>query len=227
MRNATLRNYHIPDKKIKFCGSNLWIHTYNTCPMNNVRTSHDLFEGCTLNYKYDSLRETDFLTIRGWQYNLDIRSYSCFFNRPLSLARFEILWRTKFACPVCTVFDYTKVKSSCEVKLNIVYVPSCAWSGHPGNICRTYIIKYSPCCLVIKFNWWMFFSLEWKEGCHLHVEATKVRNRYSTSILTVESVLCWEYSQLAGRRTLSASWDVFDLDNQSILYLSRLRVGAR
>lgn len=35
----------------------------------------------------------------------------------LNLFRFEILWRTKIACPVCTGFDYKKVKSSCEVSL--------------------------------------------------------------------------------------------------------------
>ncbi|CAH3117900.1 unnamed protein product [Porites lobata] len=28
--------------------------------------------------------------------------------------RFEMLWRTKFACPVCSVFDFSGVTSSCE-----------------------------------------------------------------------------------------------------------------
>lgn len=32
------------------------------------------------------------------------------------LLRFEMLWRTKFACPVCSVFDFTGVTSSCEVR---------------------------------------------------------------------------------------------------------------
>ena len=27
-----------------------------------------------------------------------------------------MLWRTKFACPVCSVFAYTGVTSSCEVR---------------------------------------------------------------------------------------------------------------
>ena len=32
------------------------------------------------------------------------------------LLRFEMLWRTKFACPICRSFDYTGVTSSCEVR---------------------------------------------------------------------------------------------------------------
>ena len=32
------------------------------------------------------------------------------------LLRFEMLWRTKFACPICSKFDYTGVTSSCEVR---------------------------------------------------------------------------------------------------------------
>ncbi|KAJ7370828.1 hypothetical protein OS493_029371 [Desmophyllum pertusum] len=37
--------------------------------------------------------------------------------------RFEILWRTKFACPICTAFDYSRVRSSCESgKKTITYM---------------------------------------------------------------------------------------------------------
>lgn len=32
------------------------------------------------------------------------------------LLRFEMLWRTKFACPICSKSDYTGVTSSCEVR---------------------------------------------------------------------------------------------------------------
>ena len=122
MRNATLRNFHIPDGKKKFCGSNLWMYGYNTCRMNNVRIVTICFSSV--------LWTTSMIERNRFSYNKrvttqsDIRSYSCFINRPFSLARFEIMWRTKLACPICTAFDYTKVKSSCEVSLYIlVYVP--------------------------------------------------------------------------------------------------------
>ncbi|XP_078343658.1 endosome/lysosome-associated apoptosis and autophagy regulator family member 2-like isoform X2 [Oculina patagonica] len=58
--------------------------------------------------------------------------------------RFEILWRTKIACPICTALDYTQVKSSCESgKKTVTYM----WNQ--PKLCRDGVplppVEHSKC----------------------------------------------------------------------------------